>query len=340
MIFHLTSAPCAGNKVILDGHSGFFLAPQPVISIPSEPLLPANLILRQDDVTMDIGFGHVDRDVPFQARSAIAILYIFLVIFTGVGLQDGDIDRLDLLFILLPLSGVILVSGLIFLWRIIRRRQRPCIRFNRQRRALCYRPSGCKSVRYVAWESLVAYVHSGVLHGASASGIPIKVGDYGLRLAEYNEQDKTLHCFYQGEGFLIVGFALEHWEAIRRFMDEPQASWLMPDQPVPDMQSFRSQRSALWQRFKNNQHKRWLHINLRDYSQSWLTMGCYYLFHLLFWWQVPYLFSSLFLRLAALRPWSEDVLQWSAPLPQAQWIQPSKSYFKARKEQLNRQRGL
>lgn len=329
MSISLKSAPCSGDTVMLQGFPAYFLAPLPVMSPPSAPLLPPELILRHDEVTLDIGQGKADRDIAFQVRCVIGFLYLFSAIFIAAGLQDGELERLETILILIALSIGLLVSGLLFSWQVMRRRQRPMIRFNRQRRELCYWKPGCGTPRFVPWESLVAYVYAGEALGATAIGKPIKMDAHSLRLAEYREQDRSLHCFYQGEGNIIVNFALENWEAIRRFMDEPKECWLSV-KPLPDRQSFLNRRRGLWQRFVANPNKRWLHINLRDYSESWLVMGCYYLIHMIFWWQVPYLISAWYLRLAVFRPWPQAVQQWCKPLPEHQWAKPSEQYLKAR----------
>ncbi|MFC3680316.1 hypothetical protein [Bacterioplanoides pacificum] len=337
MSLFLTSPPQAGDNVTLDGRPGIFLSPQPVVSCSDDLFLSAEQILRQNDVTMDIGFGDLDGDFASHTRSVIFMLYVFSAIFISSGMQDGVFDHFDLILTLVPCAALLVISALLFGWQIFRRRRRSTVRFNRQRRELCYRPPGSKTVRYVPWEKLVAYIYSGVFQGATASGTRIKMNDYGLRLAEYNPQDNSLQCFYRGESMLIGSFSLGHWEVIRRFMDEPQGAWLTPSQPLPDMHSFRQQRRELWQAFKHNANKRWLTVNLRDFSESWITMSGYYLFHLLFWWQIPYLVSGCFLRFAALRPWPQEVLHWSRPLPQAQWAQASEQYLSARQQFMQQQ---
>ncbi|WP_281213586.1 hypothetical protein [Shewanella insulae] len=329
MSIPLESAPRAGDSVMLDACPAYFLAPLPVMSLPEDPLLPPELILQHDEVTLDLGQGKADRDLAFQTRFVIFILYLFSAIFIAAGMQDGELDSLALMLTLALLSIVMLAALLGFGWQVIRRRRRSTIRFNRQRRELCYRDVVCGAPRFVPWESLVAYVYGGTEMGATAIGRPIKMEAHSLCLAEYQAYDRSLHNFYQGEGNMVVNFSLENWEAIRRFMEEPREHWLRVD-PLPDSQGFRRRRRDLWQRFKANPNKRWLHINLRDYSESWLTMGAYYLFHLLSWWQLPYSVSAWYLRLAVLRPRSEEVEEWSQPLPEAQWVKPSDEYLKAR----------
>ncbi|MCG9753938.1 hypothetical protein L1D40_01710 [Shewanella insulae] len=335
MSIPLESAPSAGDSVMLNGRPVYFLAPQPVMSLPEDPLLPPELILQHDEVTLDLGQCKADRDLAFQTRFVIFILYLFGAIFIAAGMQDGELDSLALMLTLALLSIVMLAALLGFGWQVIRRRRRPTIRFNRQRRELCYRDSVSGAPRFVPWESVVAYVYGGTALGATAIGRPINMEAHSLRLAKYQAHDGSLHNFYQGEGNMIVNFALENWEAIRRFMEEPREHWLRVD-PLPDSQGFSRRRRDLWQRFKANPNKRWLHINLRDYSESWLTMGAYYLFHLLFGWQLPYLISAWYLRLAVLRPWSEEVEEWSQPLPEAQWVKPSEQYLEVRAAFLKR----
>ncbi|MCG9747112.1 hypothetical protein [Shewanella sp. Isolate8] len=329
MSIPLESAPRAGDSLMLNGRPVYFLAPLPVMSLPDDPLLPPELVLQHDEVILDLGQGKADRDLAFQTRFVIFILYLFGAIFIAAGMQEGELDSLALMLTLALLSIVMLAALMGFGWQVIRRRRRPTIRFNRQRRELCYRDAVSGVPRFVPWESVVAYVHGGTALGATAIGRPIKMEDHSLRLAEYQAHDGSLHNFYQGEGYMVVNFSLENWEAIRRFMEEPKENWLRID-PLPDSQGFRRRRRDLWQRFKDNPNKRWLHINLRDYSESWLTMGAYYLFHLLSWWQLPYSVSAWYLRLAVVRPWPDVVAEWSQPLPQSQWAQPSEQYLEAR----------
>ncbi|MCG9713755.1 hypothetical protein L1D29_13105 [Shewanella insulae] len=65
MSIFLKSSPRAGESLMLDACPAYFLAPLPVMSLPSDPLLCPELILRRDEVTMDIGQGRADRDIAF-----------------------------------------------------------------------------------------------------------------------------------------------------------------------------------------------------------------------------------------------------------------------------------
>ena len=330
--FYLTSPPKAGKPLILQGRPALCLSPRPVTSMQGKPLLPPAFILNLNDVYMDIGVGQADFDVAFETRFVIFMVYLFSAIFLGVVAQGPDLGWIGIILPGIPISILLLVAFSLLIRKILKRRKVSNVRFNRQRREICYLPVGSNKPRFIPWESLVAYVYSGTFTGATASGRPIKMDDYGLNLAEYDDAEGKLTCFYQSEKTIIASFAVEMWEVIRRYMEEPAGQWVEPSRPPDTRESFRKVRQALWQRFKNNTNRKWFSINPRDYSISYLCMSLYYLFHAVFLWNIPFLVSELYLRFSTCRPVPEEVQEWSETLPSAQRASPSREFLAEREQ--------
>lgn len=330
--FYLTSPPKAGDTLILEGRPALCLSPRPVTSMQGKPLLPPAFILNQNDVYMDIGAGESDFNVAFETRFVLFMVYLFSAMFLGVVAQGPDLGWIGIILPVIPISVLLLVAFSLLIRKTLKRRKVTNVRFNRQRREVCYLPAGSDKPRIIPWESLVAYVYSGTFTGATASGQRFKMDDYGLNLAEYDNTKGEMTCFYQSEKTLIASFAVEMWEVIRRYMEEPAGQWIEPSRPLDTRENFRKARRALWQRFKNNTNRRWFSINPRDYSESYLCMGLYYLFHTVFMWNIPFLVSELYLRFSACRPVPEEVQEWSEPLPSTQWASPSREFLAEREQ--------
>ncbi len=188
--------PYAGELRPFPLGEALFFSPKPLPSaMDSSALGPSGEVLEINDVYMDI--GGTSHGTAFQVQLLAGFISFFLFVQMAIGLllarrdyiiYDGQaslwhyfvesvIEGLPLTIIMssaaLCLGGYAIIST-----SLKAARQRP-LRFNRQRREVCYYPEGSKQPQFIPWEEVVSWV---AMHkGATGTNVMTNV-TFGMAL--------------------------------------------------------------------------------------------------------------------------------------------------------------
>ncbi|WP_256577494.1 DUF6708 domain-containing protein [Pseudomonas sp. R37(2017)] len=213
------------------------------------------------------------------------------------------------------------------------------IRFNRQRREVCFVDAKTHRILIVPWESVVAWVSN--TQGVTSYGATRQY-TFGMGL-EDEEQDKVQ--------FLLMpqasdAHALGMWASIRNYMEEGQLVdtpnpllailGLTPtgDQlkPYEGLHTFEIERENARGRCHMNDRGADLSPEEREEygypKRSPWPLRFWYMRRVLVFWKMPYLIAEWGHRKG--RPTlPQQVQDWSQPLPPEQWAKPSPALVKA-----------
>lgn len=316
-----------------------FMSPKPLPTARIEPGSwgESNQVLAVNDVYMDIGQGNQGK--AFQVQMVQGIINFGFLVVLGIlffaAYADGikyEIEGQFWHFFWQELSGDGLIGFALFAlcgspgWYVIfqsslkKARQRP-LRFNRQRREVCYYPENSDTPVIAPWEEVVSWV---ALHrGSTGSGLAMNF-TFGLAVPTEDGQD----YWVLRKPVPIVQEGQRLWEIIRCYMDEDEAYWAIPAKPE-SRKTFEQNRRALHSDF-NRGPKRWLKISTMCPWVSYLSMAGYYFTHMLCCWKLPYLIAEWDSKISMAK-FPEDVEQWSQPLPLEQWAKPSEALLEQKK---------
>ncbi len=173
------------------------------------------------------------------------------------------------------------------------------VRFNRQRREVCYIDDTTHRVLIVPWESVVAWV-------ARSQGITRygAMRDYTFGMGLEDEAHDTVQFILSAQP--SDAHALGMWTAIRNYMEEGE----LVDTPNPML-------VALGITLSEDELKPYEGLHTFEIERLDLTF-----------WKMPYLIAEWAHRKG--RPTlPQSVQAWSRPLPPEQWAQPSPALQKA-----------
>jgi hypothetical protein len=213
------------------------------------------------------------------------------------------------------------------------------VRFNRQRREVCYVDNKTEQVLVVPWEGVVAWV-------ANTQGITsysaTRQYTFGMGL-EDTEQDKVQ--------FLLLpqpshAHALGMWTSIRNYMEDGQ----IVDTPDPmltalgltptgdrlksyeGLHTFEVERDdARWMSNSNDEGANLTDKEREHYGYPKRTpwpLRRWYIWRVLSFWKMPYILAE-WSYWKGRRALPEKVETWSQPLPKEQWAKPSPALIKA-----------
>ncbi|WP_298729580.1 DUF6708 domain-containing protein [uncultured Pseudomonas sp.] len=216
------------------------------------------------------------------------------------------------------------------------------VRFNRQRREVCYVDPKTHRVLIVPWESVVAWVSSS--QGITSYGA---TRQYTLGMGlEDNEHDTVQ--------FLLLPqpsdtHSLGMWTSIRNYMEEGQlvdapnpllaAMGLIPTgdrlKPYEGLHTFEIEREdarAMGSLDDGGDHLTDEQRERYGYTKrSYWPLRFWYLRRVLVFWKMPYMIAEWGHRKG--RPtFPEQVQAWSQPLPPEQWARPSAALVKANQQ--------
>jgi hypothetical protein len=187
-------------------------------------------------------------------------------------------------------------------------------RFNRQRREVCFMPTGAQAPLFVPWESLSAWVVQA--QGATQYGV---TRQYGMGMG-FHHEGKLVHVEFMCAGMQL---ALAHWEAVRAYMEyevhdlksiqDPMDLQGPDDPPHEGMHTFRNARARL-------------HRRIREKEVGWIHGFFWYLYHVMTCWTLPNRIVEWEVRRIARvgrKKLPEAMQAWSEPLPEDQWAKPS-----------------
>ncbi|WP_122613985.1 hypothetical protein [Pseudomonas viridiflava] len=196
-------------------------------------------------------------------------------------------------------------------------------RFNRQRREVCFMPTGAESPTFVPWESLSAWVVQA--QGATQYGVHRQ---YAMGMG-YQQAGQQVSVEFMCAGLPL---AIAHWEAVRAFM-EYEVHDLKSIQDPMDLQGPDDPRHEGVHTFRNARAR--LHRMIREKEKGWVYGFFWYLFHVMTFWTLPNRLVEWEVRRIAKvgrRALPEAMRSWSEPLPQAQWAKPSEELMRLSKQ--------
>jgi hypothetical protein len=187
-------------------------------------------------------------------------------------------------------------------------------RFNRQRREVCFMPTGAQAPLFVPWESLSAWVVQA--QGATQYGV---TRQYGMGMG-FHHEGELVRIEFMCAGMQL---ALAHWEAVRAYMEyevhdlksiqDPMDLQGPDDPPHEGMHTFRNARARL-------------HRRIREKEVGWVHGFFWYLYHVMTLWTLPNRIVEWEVRRIARvgrKKLPEAMQAWSESIPEDQWAKPS-----------------
>ena len=196
-------------------------------------------------------------------------------------------------------------------------------RFNRQRREVCFMPTGANVPLFVPWESLCAWVVQA--QGATQYGV---TRQYGMGMGFYHQGELVRVEFMCGG----MQLAIAHWEAVRAYMEydvhdlksiqDPMDLQGPDDPPHEGMHTFRNARARL-------------HRRMREKEVGWVYAFFWYLYHVMTCWTLPNRIVEWEVRRIAKvgrKKLPEAMQAWSESIPEDQRATPSDELIRLSKQ--------
>jgi hypothetical protein len=270
-------------------------------------------------------------------------LAVILWFVTPEGTHNSFLKDLGMLFVFFLSLGAFvapLCLG-VFVHSIIsqtRQQARQCpLRFNRQRREVCFISDETHEVLIVPWEKVTAWVSQGAVaneYGATAF--------YTFGLALKNEKTGRVQPILLGKP--SQAHAIGTWEAIRQYMehgipnhkDNALQSLLLGRAPTEyELRPYEGLHT--WEVEKRRKEDLGsLHSCFTDEERAEIglpkptrwPLRRWYIWRVLSFWKMPYMIAEWGHKAGT--PYiPEKVRDWSAPIPEEQWAKPSAELLKA-----------
>jgi hypothetical protein len=304
-----------------------YLAPLP---LPTEASPYSPYVSDLNDTYLDFGGGK-PQVFPWQmtlggpfTTAVLMILGIPLIVgliaaASGPGLVEAAEFSKDLFFTALEPATYTFIGGLsvgLAVWINHHNKYTEIIptRFNRQRREVCFMPTGAQAPLFVPWESLSAWVVQA--QGATQYGV---TRQYGMGMG-FHHQGELVSVEFMCGGMQL---AIAHWEAVRAYMEyevhdlksiqDPMDLQGPDDPPHEGLHTFRNARARL-------------HRRMREKEVGWIHAFFWYLYHVMTFWTLPNrLVEWEVKRIARVgrKKLPEAMQAWSESIPEDQWAKPS-----------------
>ncbi|MDC5853055.1 DUF6708 domain-containing protein [Vibrio europaeus] len=325
--------PLAGEVRTYPLGEALFFSPKPLPSADVAPssLGESNQILEINDIYMDLGQSNHGK--AFQVQLVMfCVMFAFITMAIALFLYANAVQLHSTSYsdsILVALKGdgyvvfvMIFIFALLGWYTIInsslkKARQKP-IRFNRQRREVCYFEEGSKTPTIVPWEETVSWMS--LYKGFTGSAIVSNV-TFGIALPDSSGKDYWM--FKRPVGIMEEG--QRSWEIIRCYMEEEPEYWATKAQNE-DRKSFDASRNKLRKKFRES-HRPLFALSMSDPTASYFNMFGYYAFNILCFWKLPYVVSEWDSRIS-MANFPPEVNEWSKPLPRGEWAKPSEDLRK------------
>ncbi|MEA9975806.1 MULTISPECIES: hypothetical protein [unclassified Pseudomonas] len=210
------------------------------------------------------------------------------------------------------------------------------LRFNRQRREVCFVDSDTHEVLIVPWESVVAWVSQSEMMGQYGS---IQFFEFGMGLED--EKNDTVQFVLASKP--SQAHAIGTWEAIRRYMEQGIPSqaddlsvWMIGrDLTEDELRPYEGLHTwNVERRIKEDTGS--LHMPISDERMAEIgleprtrwPLRWWYVRRVLTFWKMPYLLAEWGHK-AGSPVLPEAVQRWSQPIPAEQWAKPSAALEKA-----------
>ncbi|MGQ3852892.1 DUF6708 domain-containing protein [Pseudomonas capsici] len=293
-----------------------FLSPLPVPT-GQPPMDLGGSFLEVNDAYLDVGSSNQGKS--YQARLCVMMpMFVIIVslivapVLAGSGTFFNPFGRTFWyyfsnffslgLWISLWGGGAVALIGIYAIVSTTRAkaRTRP-IRFNRQRREVCYFPDGSNEPVIQPWEDTVTWVS--VSTGFTGVGV---MSTYTFGMAIDDPVGDKVHFLRQGVPTPLHGLA--KWEAIRVYM-EKGPDFCPGKANHEGAHTFDKEREDMREEYH---HK----------ERSALGVGWWYLTHIVTLWRVPYWIAAWDQRYT-MKALPDSIADWSKPLPPEQQATPS-----------------
>lgn len=308
--------PFAGERRRFATGEAIFFSPKP-IPTGQTPMDLGGSFIEVNDTFLDVGSSNVNK--AFQARVMIAsvmlvVISCLLIVPTLAGLAGinnpfgrsfwwyfSEFFEFGLRLSIWCAGGVAILGSYVVISSTLKKSRTRPIRFNRQRREVCFFPDGSDEPTIQPWEDTVAWLS--ISTGVTGVGV---MRNYTFGMAIDNPKADTVHFLNQEVMTPIHG--LGKWEAIRIYM-EKGTQFCPGKAPFEGSHSFNKERDDMREEYR---HK----------ERSALGVAWWYLTHLITWWRLPYWIAEWDHRYS-MKGFPESVEKWSEELPPEQWAQPS-----------------
>lgn len=308
--------PFAGERRRFTTGEAIFFAPKP-IPTGQTPMDLGGSFIEVNDTFLDVGSSNVNK--AFQARVMIASSMLILIVSLIIGpfiagfMSFGDPYGRTFTHIFIeffPTGAAIGVWGaagaavlgfyVVISTTLAKVRTRP-IRFNRQRREVCFFANGSDEPVIQPWEEMVSWLS--VSTGVTGVGV-MSIYTFGMAF----EDPKTDTVHFVNQEVMTPVHGLGKWEALRAYM-EKGPEFCPAKAPYEGRHTFDKERQDMYEEYQHNE-------------RSALGVGWWYLTHLITWWRFPYWVAEWDHRFS-MKSLPESIAEWSKPLPPGQWGKPS-----------------
>lgn len=321
----------AGDVQAIPGGRITYLAPLP-LSTGQPPLDMSKAVSELNDTWLDVGGGWPSVSIwQLIISTWFGFVLLCLVGFPLISLLLLPFDIVKNLysgFFWIGMAGglvPLLIMYLGYYSGINRLKNSIPVRFNRQRREVCFTLTDTQETVYVPWESLMAWVVEA--RGATQYGVQQQYG-MGVGYA-HPETGQWLKLEYMTAGLPL---AISNWEAIRAYMEyEVHSLHEIQDPHLP-----RGKDDPPWEGVHTlrNARRRMRERRAKGEVGPIFTLF-WYAYHVIELWNLPgYLTEWEAKRLMKSRPKLRpaEVEEWSKPLPEEQWSKPSETLVRLSNE--------
>ncbi|NRD73015.1 hypothetical protein HQQ94_07130 [Shewanella sp. VB17] len=322
--------PTAGETRSIPLGQALFLSPLPLPTTQGGGLDINGSFLAVNEVYLDIGTSNRDKDFQVQlgtsVLSSFALFCLFLTLFViyAEGVRDGyahsyaeytvmvlQDDVYPVLFGI-GIGTFLLLTSTILYSTYQKSSQRP-IRFNRQRREVCYFPDSSDRAVICPWESLITWIASS--SGTTGSNI-MTTYTFGMAI---EDKEKDMYWFIR-QPVINVLSAQAQWEAIRDFMEQgPQHCPAQTEHT--GRHTFDEKRTELHRKFKHGP-RYWFKFSQFEWSISYTGVAWFYIWNVLCWWKFPYYVAEWDLQFS-MKKMPASIEAWSSTLAEDEWAKPS-----------------
>ncbi|MHC8352944.1 DUF6708 domain-containing protein [Pseudomonas sp. RT4P38] len=330
-----------------------FLAPLPVYT--GQAQVSRRSFSQMNEVYLELGgnnFGMVEQGkrlaafiwmILFMAFLAPSFAVLYWVLFYPENIREplNELINAIKVFSSYALLSIIPIGAMVYgmLSGVFASAKSYPIRFNRQRREVCYIDDTTHRVLIVPWESVVAWVASS--QGVTSYGA---MRDYTFGMGLEDEEHDTVQFVLSSQP--SDTHALGMWTSIRNYMEEGELVdapnpmlvilGLTPTEdelkPYEGLHTFEIERKGA--RFMGSLDDDGAHLTAEQrhrYGYGKRTpwpLRFWYIRRVIVFWKMPYLIAEWAHRKG--RPTlPEHVKAWSQPLPPEQWAKPSPALQKA-----------
>ncbi|MCJ8170469.1 DUF6708 domain-containing protein [Atopomonas sediminilitoris] len=308
--------PCAGEVRQFATGQALFFAPLP-LPTGSQAMDLGGSFIEVNETYLDVGQSNFNK--AFQAQLMIwgvmCMLIMCLIIAPflvgSMSLFDSHkrafLEHVNWILptaITLALCGgsfAAILGGTVVIRTTLQKAQTRPIRFNRQRREVCFFLERSDEPIICPWEKVAAWVSTST--GTTGEAI---MSTYTFGIAFPEAATGLTHVFNQGVMTPIHG--LSKWEAIRVYM-EKGPEFCPGTAPYEGLHTFDEKRQSV-------------HENYRDGYTSAISVPWWYLCNIVTWWRFPYWVAEWDHRYS-MKAMPDSITAWSQPLPAEQWAKPS-----------------